>query len=37
MFPGTGKNRIEPDSEIVNPPINFAAWEKDRLKNRGLL
>ena len=25
------------DSEIVNPPEDFATWEQDRLKNRGLL
>lgn len=26
----------KPDSEIVHPPENFAAWESERLKNRGL-
>ena len=26
----------KPDSEIVNPPQNFAEWEMERMKNRGL-
>lgn len=26
----------KPDSEIVNPPADFAAWEHERLHNRGL-
>lgn len=27
----------KPDSEIVHPPVDFAAWEHERLQNRGLL
>lgn len=26
----------KPDSQIINPPDNFAAWEHERLHNRGL-
>ncbi len=26
----------KPDNEIVNPPVDFEAWEHDRLHNRGL-
>jgi electron transport complex protein RnfB len=26
----------KPDTEILNPPANFAAWEHERLVNRGL-
>ncbi|MGB3340611.1 MAG: 4Fe-4S binding protein [bacterium] len=26
----------KPDAEIVHPPADFAAWEKERLRNRGL-
>lgn len=26
----------KPEAEIVQPPINFAAWEHERLHNRGL-
>ncbi len=25
-----------PDAEILHPPADFAAWERERLKNRGL-
>jgi ferredoxin len=27
----------KPESEIVNPPVDFEAWEQERLLNRGLL
>ncbi len=27
----------KPDSEIVQPPVDFATWEHERLRNRGLL
>ena len=27
----------KPDNEIVNPPEDFATWEQERLKNRGLI
>jgi len=26
----------KPDSEIIYPPEDFAAWEQRRLENRGL-
>jgi ferredoxin len=29
--------RPKPAQEIVPPPLNFAAWEQQRLHNRGLL
>lgn len=27
----------KPDSEIINPPADFAAWERERLVNRGFI
>jgi electron transport complex protein RnfB len=27
----------KPDDEIVAPPVDFAAWEQERLRNRGLV
>ena len=30
------KLKRKSDSEIVNPPMDFAAWEQERLHNRGL-
>ncbi len=27
----------KPDKEVVNPPVDFAAWEHERLRNRGLV
>jgi NAD-dependent dihydropyrimidine dehydrogenase PreA subunit len=27
----------KPDSEVVHPPADFAAWEHERLRNRGLV
>jgi Pyruvate/2-oxoacid:ferredoxin oxidoreductase delta subunit len=27
----------KPDNEIINPPVNLAAWEHERLHNRGLI
>lgn len=29
--------RRKPESEIVHPPADFATWERERLKNRGLI
>lgn len=26
----------KPDKEVVNPPVDFATWEHERLRNRGL-
>jgi electron transport complex protein RnfB len=26
----------KPDNQIIDPPTNFGAWEKERLRNRGL-
>jgi len=33
---GAAKLQRKPESEIVNPPADFAAWEHERLHNRGL-
>jgi electron transport complex protein RnfB len=30
------KLKRKPDNEIVNPPADFASWEHERLRNRGL-
>jgi electron transport complex protein RnfB len=30
------KLKRKPDDEIVNPPVDFASWEHERLFNRGL-
>jgi len=30
------KLKRKPESEIINPPANFATWEHERLHNRGL-
>jgi ferredoxin len=29
--------KLKPDAEIVPQPVNFKAWEQERLRNRGLL
>jgi NAD-dependent dihydropyrimidine dehydrogenase PreA subunit len=34
---GVAKLERKPESEIVNPPMDFEAWEHERLHNRGLL
>ena len=26
----------KPESEVVHPPVDFEAWERERLRNRGL-
>ncbi|MCJ7422810.1 4Fe-4S binding protein [Candidatus Bathyarchaeota archaeon] len=33
---GVAKLEKKPESEIVNPPVDFEAWEHERLRNRGL-
>lgn len=33
---GAAKLKRKPDNETVNPPTDFAAWEQERLRNRGL-
>jgi len=33
---GVAKLEKKPESEIVNPPVDFEAWEHERLHNRGL-
>jgi NAD-dependent dihydropyrimidine dehydrogenase PreA subunit len=33
---GVAKLEKKPEREIVNPPIDFEAWEHERLRNRGL-
>jgi NAD-dependent dihydropyrimidine dehydrogenase PreA subunit len=33
---GVAKLEKKPESEIVNPPTDFKAWENERLHNRGL-
>jgi ferredoxin len=33
---GVAKLEKRPESEIVNPPVDFEAWEHERLRNRGL-
>jgi electron transport complex protein RnfB len=33
---GAAKLHRKPTNEIVNPPVDFAAWEHERLHNRGL-
>ena len=33
---GAAKLKRKPDNEIVNPPVDFEAWEHERLHNRGL-
>jgi len=33
---GVAKLEKKPESEIVNPPTDFKAWENERLRNRGL-
>lgn len=30
------KLKRKPDTEIVHPPVDYAAWERERLHNRGL-
>jgi len=34
---GAASLERKPDSRIIDPPDNFAAWEQARLKNRGLI
>jgi ferredoxin len=33
---GAAKLHQKPKEEIVNPPIDFAVWERERLHNRGI-
>ena len=33
---GAAKLKRKPDNELVNPPVDFKAWENERLHNRGL-
>lgn len=33
---GVAKLQRKPNSEIVNPPVDFKVWEHERLHNRGL-
>jgi NAD-dependent dihydropyrimidine dehydrogenase PreA subunit len=33
---GVARLERKHDGEIVNPPVNFEAWEHERLRNRGL-
>jgi len=33
---GVAKLERKSDNEIINPPIDFATWERERLHNRGL-
>ena len=33
---GAAKLKRKPDSEIVTPPADFATWERERLRDRGL-
>jgi len=33
---GAAKLAKKPEHELVQPPLDFEAWEKERLKNRGL-
>ncbi|MGD0029630.1 MAG: 4Fe-4S binding protein [Candidatus Bathyarchaeia archaeon] len=33
---GAAKLERKPDDEIVQPPVDFATWEHERLRNRGL-
>jgi electron transport complex protein RnfB len=33
---GVAKLNRKPDGEIINPPLDFATWEHERLHNRGL-
>lgn len=33
---GAARLQRKPDDEIVSPPTDFAAWEEQRLRNRGL-
>jgi len=34
---GVARLERKPENEIIEPPVNFAEWEKERLKNRGLI
>ena len=34
---GVAKLHRKPDAEIVHPPVDYAAWEHERLLNRGLI
>ena len=33
----TAKLHRKPEAEIIHPPVDFATWEHERLKNRGLI
>ncbi len=33
---GVMKLERKPDNEIITPPKDFAVWENERLKNRGI-
>jgi len=34
---GASSLQRKPEAEIVHPPADFAAWEQERLRNRGLI
>ncbi len=34
---GAAKLERKPEDQIVDPPINFNAWEQQRLRNRGMM
>ncbi len=34
---GVAKLQRKPDSQIIQPPVDFAAWENERLRDRGLV
>jgi electron transport complex protein RnfB len=34
---GAATLQRKPDTETVHPPLDFAAWENERLRNRGLI
>ncbi len=34
---GVARLQRKPDSQIIQPPVDFAAWEQERLHNRGLI
>ncbi len=33
---GAAKLHLKPKEEIVNPPLDYAVWERERLHNRGI-
>ncbi len=34
---GVARLERKPDDEIVHPPVDYPAWEHERLLNRGLI